>query len=36
MMRLLKYDPAKRLSADEALDHPWFWISPKPAVLSEQ
>lgn len=35
MMSLLKYDPSKRLSANDALDHPWFWIAPKPATLSE-
>jgi serine/threonine-protein kinase BUR1 len=35
MMKLLTLDPVKRLTADEALDHAWFWTSPKPAVVSE-
>lgn len=35
MMKLLTLDPVKRLTADEALDHAWFWTSPKPAVISK-
>lgn len=29
---LLQYDPGKRLSAKEALDHPWFQKDPKPTA----
>jgi len=28
---MFTYDPAKRISASEALDHPWFKESPLPA-----
>jgi len=35
MMQLLRLDPIKRLTAHDALDHPWFWTSPKPAVCSK-
>lgn len=28
--KLLTYDPAKRLTAAEALNHPWFHTSPPP------
>ncbi|KAE8230538.1 hypothetical protein CF326_g4459 [Tilletia indica] len=31
LKKLLAYDPAQRLSADEALSHPWFSESPAPA-----
>nr|XP_019050164.1 CMGC/CDK protein kinase [Kwoniella bestiolae CBS 10118]OCF29094.1 CMGC/CDK protein kinase [Kwoniella bestiolae CBS 10118] len=31
MMKLLMLDPRKRLTANDALDHPWFWTSPLPA-----
>jgi serine/threonine protein kinase len=29
---LLQYDPAKRVSAKEALDHPWFQTEPMPTA----
>jgi len=35
MAKLLTLDPRKRITADEALDHPWFWIPPMPAVVKE-
>ncbi|WWD16710.1 hypothetical protein CI109_101141 [Kwoniella shandongensis] len=35
LVKLLRLDPKKRLTAHEALDHPWFWIAPKPAELSK-
>ncbi|CAD6905059.1 unnamed protein product [Tilletia laevis] len=31
LKRLLTYDPAQRISADEALNHPWFSEPPAPA-----
>lgn len=31
--RLLVYDPEIRLTADQALDHDWFWTVPLPAEL---
>ncbi|OCF58122.1 CMGC/CDK/CDK9 protein kinase [Kwoniella mangroviensis CBS 10435] len=31
MMKLLKLDPKQRLTAYDALDHPWFWTAPLPA-----
>jgi serine/threonine protein kinase len=30
LINLLKLDPAKRLTASDALDHPWFWTAPLP------
>lgn len=30
LSRLLSCDPAKRISAEEALDHPWFQEAPRP------
>jgi serine/threonine protein kinase len=35
MLQLLRIDPSRRLSAHEALDHPWFWVAPKPAACSK-
>jgi serine/threonine-protein kinase BUR1 len=35
MMKLLRLDPKKRFTAEEALEHPWFVIAPKRAVLSK-
>jgi len=29
--KLLALDPAKRLTADEALDHEWLWTAPFPS-----
>eukprot|EP01051_Picozoa_sp_SAG22_P010811 SAG22_NODE_993_length_6123_cov_15.091799_14_plen_42_part_00 len=29
-MKLVTYDPAQRISAADALKHPWFRDSPKP------
>jgi cyclin-dependent kinase 8/11 len=29
---LLEYDPAKRISAEKALNHPYFQEDPKPAM----
>lgn len=31
MIKLLRLDPVRRLSAAQALEHDWFRISPKPA-----
>ncbi|WVO17997.1 hypothetical protein L204_105695 [Cryptococcus depauperatus] len=31
LVKLLSLNPDKRPTASEALDHPWFWVSPKPA-----
>ncbi|MQM07976.1 hypothetical protein Taro_040829 [Colocasia esculenta] len=30
LVRLLAYDPNRRLTAQEALNHPWFWELPGP------
>lgn len=29
---LLEYDPAKRITAEKALNHPYFQEDPKPAM----
>lgn len=31
--KLLVYDPEIRLTADQALDHDWFWTEPMPAKV---
>lgn len=31
LQRMLVYDPEKRISAEEALKHPWFSEAPLPA-----
>ena len=31
--KLLVYDPEVRLTADQALDHDWFWTDPLPAAV---
>lgn len=31
--KLLVYDPETRLTADQALDHDWFWTEPLPAKV---
>lgn len=33
--KLLALDPAARLTADEALDHDWFWTAPMPAEAAD-
>ena len=35
LRKLLHMDPTKRLSADDALDHEYFWTDPRPATPSE-
>ena len=30
LQKLMTYDPAKRISAEEALKHPWFKEAPLP------
>jgi serine/threonine protein kinase len=30
--RMLEYDPTKRITAEEALDHPYFTEDPKPSM----
>ena len=32
--RMLCYDPAKRITASEARDHPWFGEVPRPTDLN--
>jgi hypothetical protein len=34
-VQLLRLDPIKRLTANDALDHPWFWTTPRPAKCAE-
>ena len=29
--KLLILDPARRITAEQALDHDWFWTDPMPA-----
>ncbi|ORY27484.1 kinase-like domain-containing protein [Naematelia encephala] len=33
MVKLLTLDPAKRLSAVQAMDHDWFFVAPLPATI---
>ncbi len=35
LAKLLTLDPKKRITANEALDHAWFWITPMTAVVKE-
>lgn len=35
LAKLLTLDPQKRITATDALDHPWFWIAPKTASVKE-
>lgn len=35
LQRLMTYDPAKRISAEEALKHPWFQEAPRCATQAE-
>lgn len=35
MMQLLRLDPVRRLTANEALDHGWFWVPPKTATKAK-
>mmetsp|Transcript_11404 Transcript_11404/g.21891 ORF Transcript_11404/g.21891 Transcript_11404/m.21891 type:complete len:132 (-) Transcript_11404:519-914(-) len=34
LSRMLAYDPDKRISADQALEHDWFKTAPRPQCLS--
>jgi len=34
LIRLLAYDPKKRISAEDALNHDWFKAAPRPQALS--
>ena len=34
--KLLEYDPEKRITAEEALDHPWFTIQAFLMTLSQR
>lgn len=33
MQQMMTYDPSKRISAEEALNHPWFREEPLPEQL---
>ena len=35
MMKMMQYDPSKRISAEEALEHPWFREQPLAAKVEE-
>tara|TARA_B110000285_G_C14828949_1_gene470009 strand:+ start:351 stop:668 length:318 start_codon:yes stop_codon:yes gene_type:complete len=35
IIKMLEYDPAKRISCREALKHPYFLEDPKPCEISE-
>lgn len=35
MAQLMRLDPTKRVSASDALSHPWFWTSPLPGEPKE-
>lgn len=35
MLKMMTYDPAKRITAEEALKHPWFKESPLPEAIED-
>ena len=32
---MLTLDPRQRITADDALDHDWFWTTPMPATVEK-
>ena len=35
MLKMMAYDPSKRITAEEALKHPWFEEEPRAVDLEE-
>ena len=35
MLKMMTYDPAKRITAEEALKHPWFQEEPRPERIED-
>ncbi|ORX36332.1 kinase-like domain-containing protein [Kockovaella imperatae] len=35
LRQMLCLDPVQRITADQALDHPWFWVTPLPATVDK-
>jgi cell division cycle 2-like protein len=35
LQKLMTYDPAQRISAEEALKHPWFKEGPQPSKVED-